>query len=270
MFIQTGCDKSEDVITPVDENVDKEATTSKNFVEITKALTDANSYLKLYLDSIPPPSFCPNYFYDGSLFGAIVVTYGEFPGCTAVDNIRKSGHYILTSQSFAGGDSVYTTLSFNDFRIYKYTAPGDTNVKLNGFMNFSTKKISGTTYNFHTSGEAVVITFDGTTKTINLSGLNGTVNYNSPNTVTDDTYSLYGSCIINDSGFGTIFNIAVSQANSLQMAGNCHYPLTGIAQISGSGGASCDFSPNANACDAIVKFTKGATTKTVDLSSTNF
>lgn len=271
MFIHTGCEKTEDPITPVDENVDKEATTSKNMLELGKALTDANSFVYLYNNGVPSSSSCPNYYFDSLIYGALIVDYGSFPGCVSSENFKRSGRYILTLHSFAGGDSTYTSILFNDYRVYKYPTTVDTNlIRMTGSMNFSTKKISGTTYSFHASGEVVYTTNLGGNKTITLNNFSGTVNYNTVNTRADDAYSIYGALSINDADFGRTYSITINQSTALQILGSCHYPLSGIAKISGSGNVDCDFSPNANACDAIAKLTKGSTSKTVDLSEVNF
>lgn len=268
-IIHTGCEKTEDPVTPVDENVDKEATTSKNMVELAKLLTGANSFTYLYLNNVPS-SGCPDYFFDSVIVGAVVVDYA-YPGCVGIDNVRRMGSYNLGINQFLGGDSVYTTISFPDYRISKYPTIVDTNViKVNGFMNFSTKKISGTTYTFHAKGEAIYTTNLGNIKSFDLTGLHGTVNYNSATTAADDVYTIYGSAIIVDSEFGRTYNISVNQTTSLQIAGNCLYPLSGIMKVLSGSNTDCDFSPNANACDAIAKLTKGSTSKTVDLSEVNF
>ncbi len=271
-YIHSGC-KSDDVVTPpVDQNVDKESTTSKNFTQLTKLLCDANSNAWQYLNIVPPTS-CPDYFFDSTFYSAIVVRYGDFPfGCAGVDGVRRSGSYIITPHIFSGGDSVYFTLSLDRYFINKYAINTDTNtVKVNGSLNFSTKKISGTTYNFHAGGECSFTTNLGVNKYITLTGVNGTVNYNSLNTISDDAYSIYGTVKINDSGFGTEYTLTVNQSSALQISGNCLYPLSGIAGISAPNtNATCDFSPASGTCDAIVKLTKGGASTTVDLTNTDF
>lgn len=271
-LIHSGCKSDDEIVTPADQNVDKETTVSRNFVELVKIFADANSNTYLYLNDVPSTK-CPSYYFDSTFFGAIIVNYGEFPfGCTGVDGVKRNGSYIITSQVFAGGDSIYSTLSFQGYKIDKYATNVDTNIiKVTGFMNFSTKKTSGTTYNFHANGEGAFTTNLGVSKTITVNSLNGTVNYNSLNITSDDSYSIYGSVKILDSGLGSTFDISVAQANALQISGNCQYPLSGIAKLlSGGVNTDCDFSPTSGTCDAIVKLTKGSTVKTVDLTNIDF
>lgn len=267
ILIQSGCNKSDDVVTPVDENVDKQTVSAKNTSELVKLVTGANSVAWQYQNLVPSGS-CPEYYYDSLFFTALVVDYGAFPGCTGSDNEKRSGSLLLTTNVFSGGDSMYTTIGFVDYRVYKYPVNTDTNIiKVHGNLNVSIKKISGTTYSFRSGGEALFTTLEGDNKTITLNGFAGTVNFNSLNTADDDVYSIYGSLKIVDSELGVTYDISVNSSSALKINGNCRYPISGIANI---GGASCDFSPESSSCDAIAKFTKGSTVKTVDFTNIDF
>lgn len=268
----SGCSKSDDVVTPpVDENVDKETTVSKDMVELSNLMAKANSYVWQYVNN-GGSTGCPNIYYDAGFYGALVIDYGSFPGCVASDNIKRSGLYALSYYVNPAADSIYTTVSFTDFRVYKYADITDINeIKITGFFSVSSKKISGTTYSFHTSGEGGFTTNSGVSKTVTLTGYNGTANLNSATTADDDVYTMYGSSKIVDSGVGSTFDITINPGTALQVATNCRYPLTGIAYFtSGSSITSCDFSPASGTCDAIVKLTKGSTVKTIDLTNTDF
>lgn len=54
ILVQSGCDKTEDTITPViDESVEKETVTSKDMAALTNLLTSANSILWRYINTGP-------------------------------------------------------------------------------------------------------------------------------------------------------------------------------------------------------------------------
>lgn len=270
MFIHTGCEKTEDPVTPVDENVDKESVTSKDMTAITNLLTSANSILWRHINT-GAISGCPNVYYDSG-FAALKVDYGSFPGCEpALDGQTRSGRYELGYSVTPALDSMYSFISFPDFRIYKYTTtpPTDTNAtKITGFMNFSSKKNSDGSFTFRANGSGGLTTYLGITRTIESVNLVGKVNFNDPSTTLDDVYSVYGNINFNN-GEGSVQNVTITQANALQLKGDCRYPVSGILRVT-STGTDCDFSPNANACDAIAKLTKGSTTKTIDLLNIDY
>lgn len=261
---QIGC-KGDEVVTPEDVNLDKEATESKNLVELAKVLTEANSISWKYLNSIASSGSCPSYNFDSSVT-ALGVSYGDFPGCISSDNTKRSGSYRLTPKMFGSGDSTFSNISFLDYMVYKFATTVDTNrIRMIGSLAVSSKKVTGTSYNFRASGEVIYVTNLGASKSITINSINGSVNYNTPGTSTDDTYSIYGSLKIIDNG--VTYDVTITQSGALQITAACHYPLSGSAQV---GAVNSDFSPNSNACDGLVRLNKGSTTKTYDLNDVNF
>ncbi|MBX7044284.1 MAG: hypothetical protein K1X86_00480 [Ignavibacteria bacterium] len=270
--LNTGCNKSDDTsVTPaIDDNFDKEAVSAKNFATLINVIAGANSYQWLFLNNVPS-SLCPAYYYDSSYYRALAIDYGAFPGCIDKDTVKRSGVYTLSVNSFTG-DSIYSTFAFPDFSVYKYPENNDTiSIRFSGFLNFSSKKTSSTSYNFHTSGEAGYITIRRNTKIINLTGLHGAINYNSLTTALDDIYSVYGTATITDYEFGVSYDISISQSNPLIINGNCKYPSSGIIKLIKDGvTVECDFSPNGNACDDAIKFTRGSASKNLNLKGIDF
>jgi hypothetical protein len=267
VFIHSGCEKTEDPVTPVDENIDKETVASKDMAALTNLLTSANSFLWRHINT-GSLTGCPNVAYDSS-FGTLRVNYGSFPGCAPpIDGLTRSGLYSLTYFVTPALDSFQSFVSFTDFRIYKYTTTPqvDTNVmRVTGFMNFSSKKNADGSFTFRAGGTGGFATNTGLTKTIESINLVGQVNFNNVNIITDDVHSVYGNISFNN-GEGNLYSVSITQANALQINGNCRYPLFGTLRVTNTG-VDCDFSPNANACDAIAKFTKGSFTKTVDFTN---
>ncbi len=267
ILVQSGCDKTEDPVTPVDESVEKETVTSKDMAALTNLLTSANSILWRYINT-GPGTGCPNVAYDSG-FGALQVNYGSFPGCAPpLDGVTRSGKYELGCYVTPSLDSMYSFISFTDFRMYKYTTTPqvDTNaVRVTGFMNFSSKKNTDGSFTFRAGGSGGFATLAGFNRTVESINLVGNVNFNNVSITTDDVYSIYGSINFKN-GEGNTHNATITQANALQIKGDCRYPLSGILRIT-STGVDCDFSPNANACDAIAKLTKGSNVKTVDFTN---
>ncbi|MBS1515236.1 MAG: hypothetical protein JSS63_09400 [Bacteroidetes bacterium] len=271
-LINSGCNKSDDttVTPPTDDNFDKEVVSAKNFATFTNIITSANSYQWLFLNNIAS-SFCPNYYYDSVGVGAFTVNYPPFPGCVDKDSVKRSGTFNLAI-SVISSDSVYSTVSFNDYRVYKYAENNDTNmVKVTGFLRFSSKKTSASTYNFHAGGEVGFLTLERDSKTITINTLDGTVNYNSASTASDDVYSIFGSANIVDGEFSAAYDLSVSQSSPFQILGNCRYPVSGVLKMLKNGVTSeCDFSPNGNACDDAIKFTRGSASKSLNLKGIDF
>ncbi|MBS1494161.1 MAG: hypothetical protein JST55_11650 [Bacteroidetes bacterium] len=274
LVTHNGCKQEDEVITPVvDENVDKESASAKNISMVIKFLTDANSFGWAEANNITPvTNFCPNLYNDSAQVPHVLdVVYSAFPGCAGMDGVRRSGKYTLSYTLNSAGDSLYSEISFNDFRIYKNNDLSDTVIRIIGGLKFSSKRVSGTSYRFHSSGEVFLQTLYTGNKDFVITSLEGTANLNSLSDVTDDTYTLYGTGNIDDSGNSASYGISIAASTPLLFNSTCKYPLTGTANFTKGGVTTgCDFSPNSGSCDAIVKFTRGSFSKTVDLSTTNF
>lgn len=273
-LFNSGCKKDDEIVTPsVDTNVDKEITSSKNYAQIVKLFTDANAFCWAYgTGSSVSTGGCPNLYSDTvSLPHELAVDYGAFPGCSSsIDGFKRSGKYTLVYSLNTAKDSISATISFNDFRIYKYNTVTDTNIiRITGTLSFSAKKISSTSYRFHGNGDVFLQTLNNGTKELLISALEGTANLNSLTSLSDDTYTLSGAGEFTDNG--STFAISTRTGSPLQISASCRYPLSGITTFTKSGvSVDCDFSPESGTCDAIVKIVKGTFSKTVDLSNIDF
>jgi hypothetical protein len=270
LMFTTGCKKEDEIITPVDENVDKEAVTASNLTYLEKIITDASSSSILLSTGVTPSGSgsCP-FLYD-SLNSFLVADFGMPPGCVSpVDGVRRSGLYNI-DYTVVNADSMKCTILFSDFRVYKSSSNADTNLaKINGTISFTIKKVSSSTYTLQAKGEAFFINQSGTIKEVYVDSLSGSVNVNSISNPFDDSYSLHGGQRIKDNQFNITYTVFTPVSSPLNYISGCKYPVTGIMNLTNSG-TSCDFSPNSGACDAITKFSKGSTNKTVDLSGVNF
>jgi hypothetical protein len=272
-LLNSGCKKDDEIVTPVvDTNVDKEIVSSKNYSQGIKIITDANAFCWAYATGNVVTGGCPNLYSDTiSLPHELAIDYGAFPGCnTSSDGVKRSGKYTIVYSVNAAKDSIFANISFNDFRIYKYSTVTDTNIiRITGSMAFSSKKLSSTSYRVHGNGEIFLQTLSSGTKDLIISSLEGTANLNSLTTLSDDTYSLTGAGEITDNG--NTFTISVKSSSPVQISSSCRYPLSGIVTFTKSGvSVDCDFSPESGTCDAIVKMVKGTFSKTVDLTTIDF
>ncbi len=268
-FFHPGC-KSDEVITPADENTDKESISLSNISTLSKIITDASSYAIILANGTVPSGSgnCPGIGIDTSK-KILQISYPQPPGCVStINGIRRSGELNIGYSISSTGDTIECAILFPDFRTYKSSALGDTNlIKINGSIYFSLKKTGTGIYSFKSHGEVFCFNQTDFIKEIYLDSLSGTVNVNSISSINDDAYTLRGGARIKDNEFNISYNCIISAGTSLQYVSNCRFPLTGVIKI---GNTNCDFSPEASSCDAIVRLTKGATSKTIDLTQINF
>jgi len=271
IFTVIGCNKEDEIITPEEQSVDKEAIVENNFSSLGKIITDAASDAIYRSNGTPPPGTgCPSIIDSANRFLALY--FGEVPGCVSViDGVRRSGSYEVSYNIFPSSDSTYCSIKFIDFRIWKTTSNADTNfVKIQtGTIYFSIKKTGSSSYNLRARGEVLLINQTGDFKEVYLDSLNGTVNSAAPNNTDDDSYLLYGGLRMKDNKLNITYSLHTPSLTPLNFVSTCKFPLSGIMDITNVGG-KCDFSPNGSACDGIVKISKGSTTKEIDLSGVNF
>ncbi len=264
--------KTDEIVQPEDDSLEKESVTANNVAILNKIITDASSSTILLSTGIVPhgTTSCPSTYDSAGSF--LYVPYGEIPGCTsALDGVRRSGAYQIGYTLSPTRDTVTCSLLFNDFRTWKTTSNADTNaVKISGSVYYTTIKTGTGVYSIKARGEVVYTNQSGELKFINVDSLKGTVNTNVPGDLSDDSYSIYGHQRVQDNKYSITYQVNTPSTSPMVIKSNCKYPISGMLNLTAGGTTQCDFSAVSGTCDAIVKITKGSVSKDMDLSIVNF
>ena len=268
VFIYTqfqGCDNTNDIITPEDQDITVEAAFSRNTAEVQTICCNVNSYLALIANNVTNiPGSCPVVSVNTSA-KTITVDYGS--GCTT-DSIKRSGSYIVGYFINSLGDSLTAAINFSNYKVYK-TQSDLGYVSITGTNIISSKKINANLYQSQFNISNTFASSAGKTKTVS-------VVMNSNSTITNSlpqsgTFNITGSGTLNNVNTGISYSYVVNPSYAISYQTTCRYPYAGIVYFDTGGNRfTIDFSPNNNNCDGIISVTKFGITKYINLSVIDF
>lgn len=258
------CDEAEDIINVTTQVFDNEATAIKQITEIQSVCTDAASYMIMLANGQNiNQTGCPNVSTD-TVAKKITVDFGTTPCTPYSEGVKRSGGYTVNYFINSAGDSIGGKINYNNYQVYKKTT--DTAyMKITGNDYLGIKKKTLTDYDMTIIANNTSNFSDGRTGSVTLDQI-VTVIINNITIFTDDIYKISGIGMVTANG--DTFGYSIDSNNRLEYSGDCYYPKKGLVKLNLNGtDFDVDFSPENNACDAMISITKFGVTVTIDFSN---